>query len=205
MSKVLEKAKKAEEAIKELITALEEPASTQVELSTLQRGEMFSKNGRKYKVLKQEEGQTKIISVDFIAENVEFDSASPDYKTSNLKDKIETDILPLFEEDFGSDNIVEHEVDLTTVDMQKDFGSFSCKVRPVTFDEAREFNDLLVKEDLPGWYWTCTPWSTEARGWKYSLAVVSPSGRFSNCSYSNSDGVRPVCILKSNIFVSRED
>ena len=122
MSKVLEKAKKAEEAIKELITALEEPASTQVELSTLQRGEVFSKNGRKYKVLKQEEGQTKIIYVDFIAENVEFDSGSTDYKTSDLKDKMETDILPLFEEDFGSENIVEHEVDLTTVDMQKNLG-----------------------------------------------------------------------------------
>ena len=205
MSKVLEKAKKAEEAIKELITALEEPASAQVELSTLQRGEIFERNGRKYKVLKQEEGQTKIISVDFMAENVEFDSDSPDYKTSDLKDKIETDILPLFEADFGSENIVEHEVDLTTVDMQKDFGSFICKVRPVTFDEAREFNDLLVKADLPDWYWTCTPWSTEARGWKYSLAVVSPSGLISNFNYGSDCGVRPVCILKSNIFVSKED
>ena len=154
-------------------------------------------------MLKQEEEQTKIISVDFIAENEIFDSDSPDYKMSEIKKKIETDIQPLIEADFGADNLVEHEVDLTTVDMQKDFGCRTCKVRPITFDEAREHNDLIVKKDLPDWWWTCTPWSTKERGWNYALAVVCPSGGVNsdNCDFNR--GVRPVCILKSNIFVSR--
>lgn len=78
-----------------------------------------------------------------------------------------------------------------------------AKVRPLTFDEARKYNDLLVNKDLPDWYWTCTAWSTEERGWGNSVAIVSPSGDFGYCNCRNGDGVRPFCILKSNIFVSK--
>lgn len=61
----------------------------------------------------------------------------------------------------GHDFIVlEHEILLTSVDMQNEFESCKCKVRPISFDEAREFNNLLVNKDLPDWYWTITPWST---------------------------------------------
>lgn len=178
-----------------------------VMLSELKAGEVFSgESGRKYKVLKQEDGQAKVITFDFMAEGKIFDEDTTDYKESELKRLIENEIQPLIEEDFKVENLVEHEVDLTTVDMQKDYGTCTCKVRPITFDEAREHNAELVNENLPDWYWTCTPWSTEERGWKYGMAVVCPSGdilgfnsRYYRC------GVRPVCILKSNILVSKED
>ena len=174
-------------------------------LSELKVGEVFSgESGIKYKVLKQEEGQTKVITLDLMAENKLFDSDTPDYKESKLKRFIDGELQPLIETDFGTENLVEHEVDLTTVDMQKDYGTCICKVRPITFDEAREHNSELVNKDLPDWYWTCTPWSTEDRGWKYAVAVVCPSGLVHwDCSHYY--GVRPVCILKSNIFVSKEN
>ena len=105
---------------------------------------------------------------------------------------------------FGADNIIPLPVKLTSVDKQNEFEPVDCKVRPITFDEAREYNDFLVNKELPDWYWTCTPWSTEERGWKYSIAVVAPSGDFYDCNYGSSSGVRPFCILKSNIFVSEE-
>ena len=132
-----------------------------------------------------------------------FDKNSRDYNTSNLKKVIETDIQPIIEKYVGADNIVEHEVDLTSVDMQTEFNSCKCKVRPITFDEARKFNNLLVNDDLDDWWWTCTPWSTEKRGYKYSISVVSPSGGVDNGICNSNDGVRPFCILKSNIFVSK--
>lgn len=92
---------------------------------------------------------------------------------------------------------------MTSVDMQEEFSRFKCKVRPITFDEARKYNDLLVNNELNDWWWTCTPWSTAERGWEYSIAVVASSGDFKfrncNCNY----GVRPFCILKYNIFVSK--
>lgn len=175
-------------------------------LSELKVGEVFSgESGRKYKVLKQEEGHTKVITLDLMAENKVFDEDTPDYKESEIKGFIEKELQPLIETDFGTENLVEHEVDLTTVDMQKVYGTCICKVRPITFDEAREHNAELVKNDLPDWYWTCTPWSTEERGWKYSVAVVCPSGVIDGNISLSRDGVRPVCILKSNIFVSKEN
>ena len=176
-------------------------------LSELKVGEVFSgDSGRKYKVLKQEEGQAKVITFDLMAEDNIFDEDTTDYKESEIKRFIENELQPLIEQDFKAENLIEHEVDLTTVDMQKNYGTCTCKVRPITFDEAREHNDLIVNNDLPDWYWTCTPWSTEGRGWRYSMAVVCPSGNISCLnSYYRFFGVRPVCILKSNILVSKED
>lgn len=205
MSKALEEARKMEEAAIALRKELEEKENM-IQLCSAQRGQRITgKSGRMYVVLKQMEAQeqTLVIVDDFMVENVVFDEDTPNYAESSLKERIESDILPVVEADFGAGNIIEHEVDLTTVDVQKDFGTCICKVRPITFDEAREFNDLLVKEDLPDWYWTCTPWSTAKRGWGRSIAVVSPSGDVNNRSCDYDLGVRPVLYLKSNIFVSK--
>lgn len=200
MSKELEQARA-------LVRMLEErEKANAIQLCTVERGQrIVGSSGRAYIVLKQmpDQEQTVVIADDFMAEDVVFDEDTPNYAESSLKEMIERDILPLVEADFGVDSLVEHEVDLTTVDMQKDFGTCQCKVRPLTFDESREHNDLLVKEDLPDWYWTCTPWSTKERGWSSSLAVVAPRGNIYSYSCICVHGLRPVLYLKSNIFVSK--
>ena len=177
--------------------------SGQVQLSELKPGELFDiPEIGKIKVLEHfANGTTAVIQNNFWEEDVQFDGDSCDYKTSALREKFENGIEPDYEEIFGN-ALVEHEVILKSVDMQ-DYGKFSCKVRPITFDEARKYNDLLVNKDLPDWWWTCTPWSTKERGWEYPVSVVSPSGYIGNFSYYGSSGVRPFCILKSNIFVSK--
>lgn len=96
-----------------------------------------------------------------------------------------------------------HTVDFTSVDMQKEFEPCECLIRPLTFDEMRKYNDLLVNKELDDWWWTCTSWSTEERGWKYGMSVVSPSGYIYYFDCNGYGGVRPFCILKSNIFVSK--
>lgn len=192
------------ELAKELVNKLEEKEKqNKVELSTINPGETFKIGEHNFIVLEQCDGQTKVISKNLMVEDVTFDEDTRDYKVSNLKNVIENDILPTIEKEVGADNIVEHEVDLTSVDMQNEFGSCECKVRTITFDEARKYNNLLVNKDLNDWYWTLTPWSTEERGYKYSISVVSPSGGICyDCCYYGL-GVRPFCILKSNIFVSK--
>ena len=192
------------EAARELVRILEEKERTgMVELATLIPGDVFKIGEHDFIVLEQEDGQTKVISKGLMAENIVFDEDSRDYNKSNLKSLIETEIQPIIEVAVGADNLIEHEVDLTSVDMQNEFGTCKCKVHPITFDGARKYNDLLVNKDLPDWWWTCTPWSTAERGWEYSMAVVSPSGDINYNYYYNDLGVRPVCILKSNIFVSK--
>ena len=193
------------EMARELVKILEEKEkANKVKLSTLNPGEVFKVGEHDFIVLEQKQEQTMVISKGFMANNQQFDKDTKDYNKSSLKNLIEEDIQPVIEDAVGADNVIEHEVDLTSVDMQNEYGKCRCKVRPISFDEARKYSDLLPNEELGDWWWTCTPWSTEQRGLKYSMAVVSSSGFISNyrgCNYYY--GVRPFCILSSEIFVSK--
>lgn len=192
------------EAARELVKMLEEKEKAEkVELSTLNPGEVFKIGKHDFLVLEQKQGKTVVISKGFMAEAAVFDEDTKDYNKSSIKQLIENEIQPIIEKEVGAENLVKHEVDLTSVDMQNEFGSCNCKVRLITFDEARKYNNLLVNKDLDDYWWTCTPWSTEDRNWKYSIAVVSSSGNIRNWVCNGSGGVRPLCILESNIFVSR--
>jgi hypothetical protein len=195
------------EAIKLVEKALEilksEEKKEKVVLSSLNPGETFMIGEHEFIVLEQNYETTNVISKNLMAEDVQFDKNTKDYNKSALKRYIEEEIRPIILENIGAGNLVEHSVALTSVDNQSEFNDCICDIRPITFDEAREYNDLLVNEDLPDCYWTLTPWSTAERGWKYCISVVSPSGDVDrNCCYGNI-GVRPFCILKSNIFVSK--
>lgn len=197
---------KALDMARELVKQLEkQKKKNKVKLSELKSGETFKIDKYDFIVLCQDDSSqtTKVISKGFMVENVEFDKISTDYNKSNLKKLIESDIQSIIEKAVGAENLVKHTVSLISVDMQHEFKNCICKVRPITFDEAREFNDLLVNKNLNNWWWTCTPWSTKERGCDYSIAVVSPSGNFNYDRYYNYGGVRPFCILKSNIFIEK--
>lgn len=168
-------------------------------LGEMKPGSKFENELGVFIVLGHDKGKTKVITEKLYCEDIRFGETC-NYMGSNLKRMFDEKITPEFEKVFG-DYLVEHEVVLVSVDMQQ-YGKFECKVRPMTFDEAREFNALIVNEELTDWWWTCTPWSIKERGWKYSVAVVSPSGNFDNYYCNRSNGVRPFCILDSNIFVS---
>lgn len=194
------------ELARELVKRLEEAERNEkVRLSELNPGDVFKIGEHDFIVLKHDCDTTTVISKGFMAENIVFDENTRDYNKSNLKKVIESEIQPIIESEVGSKNLVEHEVELTSVDMQREFCNCSCKVRPITFDEAREYNNFLADKNLDDWWWTCTPWSTADREMKYSIAVVSPSGYVDRNYCYGGYGVRPVCILKSNIFVSKGD
>lgn len=192
------------EAIEILELELEKPFEAKVELSTLKAGDVFETSFGEMIVLDNSDGKTTVITKGFVKDKLKFDSESPNFAESEISEYLSDEVLEMFEEEFGSENLVEHTTDVISVDMQK-YESYTGKVRLLTFDEARKYNELIVNKKLDRWYWTMTPWSTAERGWKYSVAVVSPSGsvRDDYCNYYY--GVRPVCILKSNIFVSKKN
>lgn len=198
-SKTLEMARKLVKRLEE------EEKKSKVKLCELHPGDTFKIGDHDFIVLFQDDftETTRVISKGFMAENILFDDDTRDYSKSNLRKVIEEDIQPIIESEVGEENIVENYVDLISVDMQEEFSCFKCKVRPITFDEARKYNDLIVNNELNDWWWTCTPWSTTERGWEYSIAVVASCGRIYLRCYDCNFGVRPFCILKSNIFVSK--
>lgn len=198
-SKTLEMARKLVKRLEE------EEKKSKVQLLELHPGDTFKIGDHDFIVLDQNEyAETMaVISKGFMKEDIVFDDDTRDYRKSNLRKVIEGDIQPIIESEVGEENIVENYVDLISVDMQEEFSRFKCKVRPITFDEARKYNNLLVNNELNDWWWTCTPWSTAERGWEYSIAVVASCGFIGYWDYFNDGGVRPFCILKSNIFVSK--
>lgn len=194
---------KALEVARELVRQLEEAEKkNKVELSTLAPGDVFEIGKNDFIVLEQMSFESKVISKDFMAENIVYDEDSRDYNKSNLKKVIEDEIQPIIESEVGENNLVEHTVELTSVDMQHEFDDCKCKVRPITFDEARKYNNLLSSKELDDWWWTCTSWSTAERGWTRSIAVVSSAGGICNYRCDYNGGVRPVCIFSSSIFES---
>ena len=186
-------------AVEDLRKGLEK--NDKIILAQLAAGDEFVTDIGTFIVLEQTEEGTKVITKELFKKNVKFGD-STNYKESDLFKLCDGDIYSEFCDVFGEDNIITHTVDLTTVDMQKPYGTVECDVRVLTFDEARKYNNILVNKELPDWWWTCTPWSTEERGYKYSVTVVSPSGNIFNFNFNGGIGVRPVCILKSDIFVS---
>ena len=200
--------KKAIDLIREAIEILElelaKPFEAKVELSTLKSGDVFETSFGEMIVLDNSDGKTTVITKGFVKDKLKFDNESPNFAESEISEYLSDEVLEMFEEEFGSENLVEHTTDVISVDMQQ-YESYTGKVRLLTFDEARKYNELIVNKELDRWYWTMTPWSTAERGWKYSVAVVSPSGVifYDYCYFSL--GVRPVCILKSNIFVSKKN
>lgn len=192
------------ELAKKLVAAIEkEEQKNKVMLKDIPVGGKFDTGIGRFIVLEQKENSTAVITENLYREDVKFNDDCTEYRKSSLRELCEGEILNEFSDEFGKENICTNEAGLVTVDGQEVFGKLLTKVRPLTFDEAREYNDLLVNKDIPDWYWTCTPWSTKERGWKYSEAVVSPSGSINYDDYYVGIGVRPFCILKSNIFVSK--
>ena len=195
---------KLENLIAEYKEKLQESENAKVQLSELNPGEGFETSFGDMIVLEHVGDKTKVITKGFTKESQRFDEDTPNFATSEISEYLSKEVLEMFEKEFGSENIVEHITDVISVDMQK-YDSYMGKIRLLTFDEARKYNALIANEELPRWWWTMTPWSTKERGWEYSIAVVSPSGFIFNNGCNDDSGVRPVCILKSNIFVSKKN
>lgn len=195
---------KIENLLAELKGKVMDPADIKVQLSDLKAGDVFETSFGEMIVLDNFEEKTLVITKGFVSDGRKFDEESPNFAESDISEYLSGEVLEMFENEFGAENIDEHITDVFSVDMQK-YDSYMGKIRLLTFDEARKYNELIVNEELPRWWWTMTPWSTEKRGWKYGVSVVSPSGFVGNYEYYGNYGVRPVCILKSNIFVSKKN
>ena len=157
--------------------------------------------GIKWLVLDKLEKGYLVISEDFYGEYKEFDNSKNDWKTSSLRNYLNTKLRKEIEEDVGEDALVKFDRDLTSMDGQTEYGICEDYVSIITFDEYRKYRKLLP--NTGEYWWTLTPDSTASNDDSRWVRVVSPRGNISYLSCGSGGGVRPFCILKSNIFVSR--
>lgn len=126
-----------------------------------------------------------------------FDNNSNDFSKSSLLKYLEKEILPEIINEVGEDKVLDFETDLFSLDGHKKYGKMTSRISLSTFDFYRENREIFNKHPLDDWWWLSTP---NGEGW--GVVVVAPSGVVidDNCGYDF--GVRPFCILKSDIFVS---
>lgn len=146
------------------------------------------------------QGTVELLLKDFLCSEKFGDTN--DYRTSHIRKVVEkfgdkiADIV-------GEENLVEHNVDLTTVDGDKEFGAIKAKMSLLTFDKFRDCFDVLNLFKPDKWWWLISAWATKKHDVEILVSCVSMDGYVYCDICSNHVGVRPFCILKSNIFVSK--
>ena len=142
-------------------------------------------------------------SEDFYGRDREFDDNCNDWKSSDLRNELNTDLRKKIESELGTDSLVEFERNLLSLDGQAEYGTCRDYVSLISVDEYRKYRKLLPNTGK--WWWTLTPDSTACNDDDTFVRVVSPSGRIIGNVFSRSNGVRPVCIFSSSIFESCEE
>ena len=172
-----------------------------LKLADVPAGETFKLGSHEFVVLEQTGDTTAIIQKGLLP-NQRFGDTN-NFNGSDVRDacnKFAVEIADIV----GEDNLVEHTVDLTSDDGLKDYGTIKIRCSLLTSDLYRRYVDILDKFNPDEWWWLATAHSTKRHENDRWVKCVSPSGYFDNDGYiSNGYGVRPFCILKSTIFVSK--
>ena len=169
-------------------------------LAEIKIGETFKVADIEFIKFADENGHTVAVAKDSVF-NSEFGDNN-NLAESLVKSRLESEILPKIAEAIGEENIVEHEVDLLSLDGDDKWGKVNCKISIPTFDFYRHNVKMLDKYKLGKWWWLATPDTTQKHYCDDWVVCVSPLGDFrSNCIYCLNNGVRPFMIFVSSISV----
>ncbi len=170
-------------------------------LADIPVGEPFKIGKHEFFVLEHRNGTTAIMLKSLLRESEKFGDNN-NYDGSNV-DKICNDFAKEIANIVGEENIVEHTVDLTSDDGLDDYGKIKRKMSLLTCELYRKYVRILDKFKLDKWWWLATPFSTPTHDDADWIKCVSPRGSVNGYYHDSNGGVRPFCILKSNIFVSK--
>lgn len=168
-------------------------------LAEIKIGETFKVADIEFIKFADENGHTVAVAKESV-----FDSRFGDnnnFAKSNVKRRLETEILPKIEGAVGAENIVEHEVDLLSLDGDDKWGKVKCKISIPTFDFYRHNVKVFDKYKINEWWWLATPDTTEKHYNNYWALCVSPRGGVFSHGYCRGGGVRPFIIFVSSISV----
>lgn len=173
-----------------------------IQLCDVEQYKPFKVGDTEFIVLEHLEGsKTLCLTRNFIAEDTKFDK-----DTNNLAKASVLNVLDDFENKIalviGAENICDFEIDLTTDDGLKDYGSITRKTGLLTDVQYRKYSEIIEKYPVDDWWWLANAVSTPRRNISCAVRCVAGGGDLFNHICYGSNGVRAVCIFKSNIFVS---
>lgn len=140
---------------------------------------------------------------DILEKERQFDNDGNDWKSSSLREWLNTEFYEELIKEIGKENMVGFERDLLSLDGQDEYRKCTDTVSILTVDEYRKYRKLLPNTE--NWWWLLTPWSTKCNDCETAVTVVHPGGNIYYCNCYYDYGVRPVCIFSSAIFESEDE
>ena len=168
-------------------------------LAEIKIGETFKVADIEFIKFADENGHTVAVAKETV-----FDSRFGDNNNlaeSLVKSRLESEILPKIAKAIGEENIVEHEVDLLSLDGDDKWGKVKCKISIPTFDFYRHNVKIFDKYMLDEWWWLATPDTTAKHYNDYWGLCVSPRGDMDDGNVNGDGGVRPFIVFVSSISV----
>lgn len=195
----LEELQKQFNDLKKRVSILESNSKRKIDVEP-KTGNQFELAGLKWKIIDVLDLGCMCLAEK--SESTRFDPDINDWRISELRQHLNSDLLEKIENEIGEENVIGFERNLLSVDGQKEYEKCKDKVSMLALDEYRKYRSLIPNEEY--YWWLLTPWSTPCNEYYKWTAVVLPSGyvNYGNCNGSN--GVRPVCIFSPSIFESKE-
>lgn len=162
----------------------------------------FTMGGIAWTIIQTGESWVKCIASKCVEERVFDEENKNDFAASSLRAYLNGEFLQrLIDAGAPEAMFEEFAVDLTADDGLKQYGTDSARIGLITCDEYRALRENIPP--LPNeWWWTATPDSPINNFVRY---VGADGALDSYSAYNGSNGVRPLCVLQSEILKSYLD
>ena len=192
-----------EHEISEILDYCKDGILKKVKVSDIPVGETFKIGKYEFIVLEHNGDTTAVILKSLLVHDEEVGDYN-DYQNSNL-DNICNNFAVEIAKIVGKKNLIEHTVDLTSLDNLDDYGKIRRKMSLLTCDLYRRYVNILDKYKLSEFWWLATPLSTDTHGNCTDMMCILTNGTIDHeICFCPLCGIRPFCILKSDTPVFRK-
>ena len=173
-----------------------------IALKNAARGTAFDYAGQSWILLENDDGRALCLSKDIIETRAFDEGNCNNFAVASSKEYLNGAYLDNLLEDVNGPNaFLTTELDLTTDDGLKDYGTCTVTIFLLTVDQYRRNRDVIPNAD--DWWWLSTAFSTKSNGYESLARRVYSDGTLNRdgACYGNS-GLRPACNLSSDLLIS---
>ena len=176
-----------------------------IALKNAARGTAFDYAGQSWILLENNDGRALCLSKDIIETRAFDEGNCNNFAVASSKEYLNGAYLDNLLEDVNGPNaFLTTELDLTTDDGLKDYGTCTVTIFLLTVDQYRRNRDVIPNAD--DWWWLSTAVSTASNGYEHSARFVWDDGSLSyDSAYDGHDGLRPACYLDSDLLISFDE
>ena len=176
-----------------------------IALKNAARGTAFDYAGQSWILLENDDGRALCLSKDIIETRAFDEGNCNNFAVASSKEYLNGAYLDNLLEDVNGPNaFLTTELDLTTDDGLKDYGTCTVTIFLLTVDQYRRNRDVIPNAD--DWWWLSTAASTASNGYEHSARLVFADGTlYGNDAYGGRSGLRPACYLDSDLLFDEQD